>query len=116
MQVSFGSTYAIKYDYTLYKYYGFASKNPGVIKFVEHLNKQRKSRSDITAVNPEKKTYYYKTKDDNDVYFEAFADKSNIKVKKVSDKELEGATITSVGKCNNEINRVSRQIGLYKQL
>ena len=114
--VSFGSTYAIKYDYTLFKAYGYASTNSDVRNFVDVYNRHAKGKDEISAINPEEKTYFIKMPDSKDKKFEnllkAFYVKS--KVRKVNEHKMEGAVITSIGATKDEIALISDKISDYE--
>lgn len=51
MRVNFKSTYAIDYEYRLYKAHGYASKNPKIIEFVDKYNRNNKGKDEISAIN-----------------------------------------------------------------
>ena len=113
--VSFGSTYAVKYNYTLMKAYGYASPNKDVREFIDSYNSYVKEKDEVSAINPETKTYFIKISDDKDRLFEEFQTNWGIKgaFKKVKDSKLSGATVTSVGRTKDEIGLISDNISRY---
>ena len=117
MRVSFGSTYAIKYNYTLMKAYGYASTNADVRNFVEIYNKNYKGKDEISAISPETKTYFIKMPNSKDAKFENLAKIFMVKsqIRKVNDHKMEGATITSIGKTNYEQAIICGKICDYEQ-
>ena len=117
MRVSFGSTYAIKYNYTLMKAYGYATPDRNLRTFIGSYNSACKDDDDISAINPAKKTYYIKINDFDDIAFERNAMKFKVKskIRKVNDNEMRGAVITSVGPTNDEISLISDKIIDYER-
>ena len=118
--ISFGSIYCINYDYKEVRVPGatiYRSKNEKVNDFVEYYNKKGKDKDDISAINPEKRLYFIKVNDKKDNLFEYQTQNLyGIKIKKVTEKDMEGANITSIGKSDNEKETVSKYIGNYEIL
>lgn len=116
--VSFGSTYAIKYNYTLMKAYGYATPDNEKRNFIDAYNAVVKDKNEISAINPETKTYFIKMPNEKDVIFEGIVNKMSLKSKfrKVNDKKMNGAVITSVGPTKNEIYNISHRISNYEHL
>lgn len=117
MRISFGSTYAIKYNYTLMKAYGYATPDKKLRTFIDVYNGVCKDNDEISAINPAKKTYYIKINDFDDIAFEQYAKRFKVKskIRKVNNDEMSGATITSVGLTNDEISLISDKIIDYEQ-
>ena len=116
--VSFKSTYAIKYNYTLMKAYGYASPNNKVRDFIDLYNQKYKAKEAVSAINPKEKTYFVKIPDRYDFFIKALAERMNVKsrIKKVNDKKMEGAIITSIGRTSDEISLISQRISDYEHL
>ena len=117
MRINFGSTYAIKFNYDLYKAYGYASKNADVRNFVEIYNRKYKGKDEISAINPQAKTYFIKMPNSKDAKFESLAKTFLVKsqIRKVNDHKIEGAVITSVGKTNYEQAFICEKICDYER-
>ena len=115
--LSFGSTYAVKYDYRRVLPGEYETTDFDVKQFIEVYNNYSKSKDDISAINPKTKTYYIKTSDSKDKLIEndinTFELKS--KVKKVDDDKMVGAVITSIGKNGFELVNISKTINSYEE-
>ena len=114
--VSFGSTYAIKYNYALLKAYGYATPNNQLRTFIGTYNTTIKADDAISAINPVTQTYYIKIPNSKDKYFEKFAKDMSVKskIRKVNNNEMRGAIITSVGRTKNELDIISDKIAQYE--
>ena len=116
MRISFGSTYAIKYNYTLMKAYGYATPDSKLRTFIGTYNSLGKDKDEISAINPGSKTYYIKMSDSKDKEFEEYAKELKVKskIKKVDDNKMRGAIVTSIGQSNEELHLISKRICDYK--
>lgn len=115
--VSFGSTYAVKYNHILMKAYGYASPKTNVREFIDTYNSYVKEKDEVSAINPETNTYFIKMNDEKDSLFEELQANWGIKgvFKKVKDNNMSGATVTSVGRTKNEIGIISDKISRYER-
>ena len=115
--ISFGSTYAIKYNYKRVLPGEYETPDFNIRQFIGVYNDYSKTKNDISAINPKTETYYIKISDSKDKLLENDIKYYNIssKVKKVDDKEMVGAIITSIGKNGFEIKRISEAINDYKR-
>ena len=117
MRINFGSTYAIKYNYTLMKAYGYATPDRNLRTFIDVYNGVCKDNDEISAINPATKTYYIKINDFDDIAFEQYAKRFKVKskIRKVNNDEMSGAVITSIGQSDEEIYQISKKLCDYEQ-
>lgn len=114
--VSFGSTYAIKYNYKCVLPGEYETPDFDIKQFIHVYNEYSKTKNDVSAFNPKTKTYYMKISDSKDKLLENDIKYHNLSsiVKKVDEKEMVGAVITSIGKNGFEISSISEVIKDYK--
>lgn len=101
--ISFGSTYAIKYDYIRdYKARfledrNYKAKNHNVDKFITDFDRFYKEKEDVESLNPARKLFFININDKKDKKLENLARELNIEFKKVKQKEMHGTKIVSMG-------------------
>ena len=122
--INFGSTYAIRYDYTKnYEAKGlggitYKSKNEAVDEFIRKFDKTLKGRNDVSSFCPEKKLYFLNVKNNKNKKLELLAGLLGIDIQKVNPKEMKGTQIVSVGSSRDgidgELKTISRLLTSYR--
>ena len=122
--VSFGSTYAIKYNYTRnYESKGlgdrsYKSEDGTVDEFIREFDRRLKGKNDVSSFCPEKNLYFLNVKNNKDKKLEFFAGLLGIEIKKVNPKDMRGTQIVSVGSSRDgidgELKTISRMITSYR--
>ena len=121
MKVSFGSTYAIRFNYEKHpfpekKRTYYQCSNRETNDFIEDFTSIYKGKNDISAINPAKQMYYISVNGRMDEFVEYMTTHiyPTVNIKKVNKEELENAQITSVGRKRNEDLKISNIICSYE--